>query len=132
MIESWLPYGRTEVAIRIPDENLLGIVEANDLKGVDNPHKEVVDAIERPLDSPKLSDIVRSGSRIAIVVDDKTRPLPTRLLLSCILKSLDQSGVKDYEVTVIFKSRYYLSREARCGFLYLNVDADRFTYDIIC
>jgi nickel-dependent lactate racemase len=102
LVEVWLPYGKTEVAVKVPDENLLGVIDVKARAGVTNPVKEVDDALEDPLGTPKLDAVVKSGATVAIVVDDKTRPTPTRLMLSSLLKKLGQIGVRDEDVTVIF------------------------------
>jgi len=102
MVEAWLPYGRTEVTARIPDENLLGIVDVKEREGAANPSEEVEAALEEPMESSRLDSIVKPGEKVAVVVDDKTRPLPTNLILSCLLKKLNQASVRDEDITVIF------------------------------
>lgn len=102
MVEAWLPYGRTEVAARIPDENSLDIIDVKERVGVKDLVKEVEAALEDPVESSRLDEIVKSEDTVAIVVDDKTSGSPTRLILSGLLKSLGQAGVRDENITVIF------------------------------
>lgn len=102
MVETWLPYGKTEMAVRIPDENLMGIIDAPKRKDSINPSEEIVRAIENPLGSQKLEEIAKPGKRVAIVVDDNTRATPSHLIVPCLLQKLEQSGVRDEDVTIIF------------------------------
>jgi nickel-dependent lactate racemase len=102
MVEAWLPYGKTEIAVRVRDENLLGVLESQDKKGVSDPHKLVCDAIENPLLGTRtLDDIITQNQTIAIVVDDKTRSAPTKLLLSCLLQKLRKLDVNTEQIHVI-------------------------------
>jgi nickel-dependent lactate racemase len=112
LVEVWLPYGMTEVAVKVPNENLLGVIDVKERAGVINPFKEVDDALEEPLGTPKLDAVVKSGETAAIVVDDKTRPAPTHLILSSILKKLGQIGVQDEDITVIFGCGVHTMTEA--------------------
>jgi len=101
MVEAWLPYGKTEVVARVPDKNFLGVIDGRETKGVDNPLEEVARSIEKPVSGKKLDEIVKPGQKVAIVVDDKTRPAPSHLMVPCILNKLNQLGVEDGDVTVI-------------------------------
>ncbi len=102
MVEAWLPYGKTEIAVRVRDENLLGILEGHDKKGALDPHQLVYKAIENPLDGGhSLDDIITQNQTIAIVVDDKSRPAPTQLLLSCLLQKLETLDVNSKQVHII-------------------------------
>ncbi|KON27580.1 hypothetical protein AC480_04495 [miscellaneous Crenarchaeota group archaeon SMTZ1-55] len=112
LVEVWLPYGRTEVAVKVPDENLLGVIDGKAQAGAVNPAKEVDDALENPLSSPKLDAVAKAGATVAIVVDDKTKPTPTHLMLTALLNRLGRLGVRDKDVTVIFGCGAHTMTEA--------------------
>jgi len=101
MVEMWLPYGRTEVPVRIPDENLLGIITPKEKHGVADPKAEIIRALENPIKSKKLSEIAKQGNKVAIVIDDVTRPSPSYLMVPLILDELNKAGVKDEDVTIL-------------------------------
>lgn len=102
MVDVWLPYGKTEVCARIPIENFLGTIEPNDQPGVPNPAAEVKRALNQPVGSPKLGQIAKPGAKVAIVVDDVTRPAPSKIVLPPLLEELSLAGVKDEDITIIF------------------------------
>lgn len=102
MVDVWLPYGKTEVCARIPTRNYFGTITPKEKPGVADPRAEIERALKEPIGGRSLSDIVKSGDRIAIVVDDATRATPTHLMLSPLLDELNRLGVKDENVTVIF------------------------------
>jgi nickel-dependent lactate racemase len=63
---------------------------------------EIISALEKPINSPRIKEIAKSGNKVAIVVDDATRKTPSYLMVPPILNELNEAGVKDSDVTVIF------------------------------
>jgi len=102
MVDVWLPYGKTEVCARIPARNLLGTIEPKEKPGVPDPLDEIKRALREPIGTPSISQIVKPGDKVAIVVDDVTRPAPSRLMIPPVLEELNSSGVKDEDITIIF------------------------------
>ena len=52
-------------------------------------------AVRRPIGSRPLADIVSAGDRVAIVIPDITRPLPTDRLLPWLLEELRHVPLAD-------------------------------------
>ena len=102
MVDVWLPYGRTEVCLRVPARNLLGSIEPREKPGVPDAKAEIERALKEPVGSKRLVEIVKPESKVAIVVDDATRPAPSHLMVPPLLDELNSAGVKDENVTVIF------------------------------
>ncbi len=102
MVDVWVPYGRTEVCARISARNLLGTIEPREKAGVADPRAEIERALREPIGAKPLSEIAKAGDKVAIVVDDATRPAPSRLMVPPLLEELNKAGVKDEDVTTIF------------------------------
>ncbi len=102
MVDVWLPYGKTDVCIRVPARNLLGTIEPADRQGAPDPKAEVERALKEPISSKRLCEIAKPESKVAIVVDDATRKAPSAVMLLPVLAELNVAGVKDENVTVIF------------------------------
>jgi nickel-dependent lactate racemase len=102
MVDVWLPYGKTDVCVRIPARNLLGTIEPADRPGAPDAKIEVERALKEPIGSKRLSEIAKPESKVAIVVDDATRKSPSEIMLLPVLSELNAAGVKDENVTVIF------------------------------
>jgi len=102
MVDVWLPYGKSDVCVRIPARNLLGSIEPKQIGGVVEVKAEVERALSEPIGSKRLSGIVQPEHKIAIVVDDFTRKTPSHAMLSPLLAELEGAGVKDENITVIF------------------------------
>jgi len=100
--ECILGFGKTSVGIRIKNENFLGELLPNkvnvELTGID----EVKRAIENPINSKRLRDIVKPGEKIVIITSDITRPMPSKLVLPLVLDELYKAGVKDQDITIVF------------------------------
>jgi nickel-dependent lactate racemase len=101
-VECWLPYSRTEVPIRVPDENLLGIIEAKQVPAAPDAVSEITHALNNPLGDMKIEVLAKPGQKACIVVDDKTRPTPSHLMVQPLLERLNQAGVRDEDITILF------------------------------
>lgn len=116
MVDVWLPYGKTDVCARVPTRNFLGVVEPKEKPGVSDARAEVLRALEKPVGSKPLAEIVEDGCKVAVVVDDVTRSAPSSLVVPPLLEELNRLGVEDGDVTVIFgcgTHRPVKSEEAR-------------------
>jgi len=102
MVDVWLPYGKSDVCVRVPARNLLGSIEPKELLGVPDSKAEVERALREVIGSKRLSEIAHKESKVAIVVDDSTRDAPTAVMILPVLEELQLAGVKDENVTVIF------------------------------
>jgi nickel-dependent lactate racemase len=102
MVDVWLPYGKTDICVRVPTRNFLGSIEPKEKLCVPDAKAEVERALREPIGSRKLSEIVKPEHRVAIVVDDATRPATSDMMVLPLLTELNAAGVKDENVTVIF------------------------------
>ncbi len=102
MVDVWLPYGKTDVCVRVPARNLLGTVEPKEQPATADAKAEVERALKEPIGSKLLKEIVKAEGKVAIVVDDLTRKTPSEAMLLPVLAELNAAGVKDENVTIIF------------------------------
>ncbi len=95
-------YGKEKLAVDLPAQNLIGVIEPRE---VDVPQDETAvmrDALLNPIGLPTLKELALPGQKVAIVVDDNTRPTPTARMLPLILAELQQAGVRDEDITIVF------------------------------
>jgi len=104
MVDVWLPYGKTDVCVRVPARNLLGTIEPIERQGAPDAKAEVERALKDPIPigSKHLSEIAKPESKVAIVVDDSTRKTSSEMMLLPVLAELNLAGVKDENITIIF------------------------------
>lgn len=95
-------FGKTPQTVELPDRNVIGVLEQNQvevgLMGAD----EVQRALENPIGTPRLREIVKPGEKIAIVTSDITRPIPTYTIMPALLDELYAAGVRAEDVTLVF------------------------------
>jgi nickel-dependent lactate racemase len=94
-----LPYGRTGLELELPDSvNVIrGLPEAP----LADPAGAIASALEKPIESAPLRELVKDKDRVAIVHSDITRATPNGLILPPILESLGAAGVPDGNITLI-------------------------------
>ena len=97
-----LNYGSDSVALDIPNENYMGTLSPKDIKEVEDPVNEVRRALANPIGSKKLKELVSSQDKVIILVSDVSRPCPSSILLPPILKELDEAGISNDQVTIVF------------------------------
>lgn len=101
-MEMELGFGAGVQKIAVPDKNLMGVLTPNEVKRELVGEAEVRRALENPIGSPRLRDIVRPGEKIAVVTSDVTRPLPTYKVMPALLDELYAAGVRPEDVTLVF------------------------------
>ena len=102
MVDVWLPYGKTDVCVRIPTRNFLGSIEPKEKPSVPDAEAEIERALREPVGSKTLSEMTKPEHKVAIVVDDATRSTPSHLMVSPILNELNAAGVENENITIIF------------------------------
>ena len=95
-------FGQGEQIVELPEKNLLGILLPNLVKKRMTGEEEVFRAIEEPIGTRRLRDIVKPGERVVIVTSDITRPLPTYRLMPIVLDELYAAGVNAKDTVLVF------------------------------
>jgi len=96
-----LPYGKGILPLDVPDKNLLDVVLPKEFIQPRQPDIMIKEALHDPLGTDRLSEAVGPGETVAIVIDDYTRPCPTKMLLPPVLKELKEAGVSDLDICII-------------------------------
>mgnify|MGYP000489444197 CR=1 FL=1 len=97
-----VPWGTDTVQIAIPDSwNISGILRPMDIPPVSDYGAEMDRAVSQPVGSASLPDLVRSSKKIAIVIDDSSRPTPVHLIFPHVLNFLYSNGVKSDQITLV-------------------------------
>ena len=81
-------YGQSVQIVDVPDRNLLTELKANPVKHIRKGTEAVRYALDHPVGSAKLQDMVTSGQRVAVITSDISRPLPSYEILPLILDAL--------------------------------------------
>lgn len=96
-----VPYGKEHVSAFVPEEVKVQYI---DYKGTDiglDEEKMLFDAMDKPIGSPKLEDLVSLDDKVLIVVNDHTRPGPNKLIVQEILKRLRNKGLDKGQIKFV-------------------------------
>ena len=95
-------FGAGTQEAEVPEKNLLGVLHANEVKLDLTGEAEVRRALEEPIGSPRLREIVKPSEKIAVVTSDITRPMPTYKVMPALLDELYAAGVRAEDITLVF------------------------------
>lgn len=102
MKEFQIGYGKEDISFELPVENFLMEVKANEISVELTGIEEVERALQNPIGTPRLSDIVSKGESVCIVTSDITRPCPSHILLPPVIGELLEAGISPDDITVVF------------------------------
>lgn len=94
-------YGNRTQYVEVPQKNLLGILQANEMEHGISGRQAVARALENPVAPPKLRDLVKPGQKIVIITSDISRPFPGYDVLPVVLDELYHAAVKAENITVV-------------------------------
>jgi len=84
-----LAYGKSGLSIDLPDRLRVTVVQPRHVPGLLDQTGAVREALDNPIVSPPLRELVKASDRVGIVFSDITRPTPNALLLPVLLEALD-------------------------------------------
>ncbi|MGE5483573.1 MAG: nickel-dependent lactate racemase [Ignavibacteriales bacterium] len=96
-----LGYGHGEMTLRIDRRRSLCLLRPVTPRVTRGAREVIREALEKPIGSTRLREIA-SGRRVAIIASDITRPCPTSLMLPEVVRELNEAGVPDRDITVVF------------------------------
>ncbi len=100
MISIPADFGHRSISIDVPGDAT--IIEFQNPSFLHNPQQAVIEALQNPIGSPTLADLIRPGMTVAVGFDDPTRPpLPWQIILPEVIKVLMAGGVKDKDISLI-------------------------------
>ncbi len=73
--------------------------------------EEIVrDALDHPVASDRLQDLVQPGENVCVVTSDVTRPMPSDVVLPALLEDLFAGGISPDDITVVFATGIHRSQ----------------------
>jgi nickel-dependent lactate racemase len=95
-------FGKEYKEFEINDSNILMELRQNDLQIEITGEAEVKRALQNPIGTQRLSQLVKPGEKIVIVTSDITRPMPSKVALPPIIDELLYAGIPEEDITVVF------------------------------
>jgi nickel-dependent lactate racemase len=96
-------YDKGVQAVEIPDGQLLGVLEPQELPLPPEGGEALVrTALQSPIGSPAIGEIFYPGERVVIITSDVSRPMPTWEVMPPLLDALYAAGIRREDITLIF------------------------------
>ena len=90
-----LPYRKhEEITISIPDRHLAGIVEPRDVHPEGSAGELVEHALQHATGETGFAEFLQGSGELLVIVNDGTRPTPTRIVLDVIGDALYEAGAR--------------------------------------
>lgn len=96
-----LPYGHGTLSTTIPDANSPRVLLPRQFAAPPHEAPLLREALDHPVGTARLQELVRPAQRVAIITSDLTRPCPSDRLVPPVLDELTAAGVSDDQVTVV-------------------------------
>lgn len=100
-----LPYGKESMQASIPEERLNAILlsEMHHYQPEKSQEELVQEAIENPIGTPRLKEIVKGKDKIVIIASDHTRPVPSKVIMPLTLAEI-RKGNPDADITILIST----------------------------
>jgi nickel-dependent lactate racemase len=106
-----LDYGRTGLNVVLPDDRLVGPLEIRPAPPLPDAEAAIERALRRPIAGPPLAECARGRRNACILVCDITRPVPNRLLLPPILRTLEEQGIARRDILLLIATGLHRPNE---------------------
>ena len=98
-----VPYGGGQKTFQIPESSFLKTVLPADEETVLGSSDNLIrNALSSPIGKQRLSELTNPSQKIAIIINDITRPTPSAYLIPFVLEELFAAGVPDENITFYF------------------------------
>lgn len=103
-----IPYSTTFVDAEIPDENLIAVLESKAHHFVPDVNEEqlVERALDNPIDSESLEELVKGKKNMVIITSDHTRPVPSKVTLPIVLRRIRKVN-PNIDITILIATGFH-------------------------
>jgi nickel-dependent lactate racemase len=96
-----LDYGHTGMEVDLPEDRLIGPLGIKDTAPLADPYAAIAYALQDPIGSRPLAEIAKGRRNACILVCDITRPVPNRLILPPVLRTLEEQGIARKDILIL-------------------------------
>lgn len=96
-----LDYGRIGLQVTLPDQGVVGPLAIRPAAPLAEPEKAIAETLANPIGSKPLAELARGRKNACILVCDITRPVPNKLILPPLLRTLEQQGIARKDILIL-------------------------------
>ncbi|WP_077611073.1 nickel-dependent lactate racemase [Clostridium sp. Marseille-P2415] len=103
-----IPYSKKFLEIVIPDHNLAAILESKAHAFIaECSQEEIVNkALDHPIGSPHLEELVRGKKNMVIITSDHTRPVPSKVTMPILLQRIRKAN-PDIDIKILIATGFH-------------------------
>jgi nickel-dependent lactate racemase len=96
-----LDYGRTGLDVTLPDDRTVGPLAIREAPPLANPERALDEALCNPIGTRPLAELAKGKKDACILICDITRPVPNKLILPPVLRTLEASGIPRDKILIL-------------------------------
>src|SRR5271166_3978913 len=96
-----LDYGRTGLTVDLPDDRTKWLLSIKDAAPLVDPDKRIEELLAKPIGTKSLAELAQGKKNACILICDITRPVPNKLILPPVLRTLEQAGIPRNEILIL-------------------------------
>jgi nickel-dependent lactate racemase len=106
-----LDYDRTGLTVDLPDDRVVGPLAIRPAPPLADPKAAIAEALAKPIGSKPLAELARGRRNACILVCDITRPVPNRLILPRLLRTLEEQGIARENILLLIATGLHRPNE---------------------
>lgn len=99
-------YGKTTLDLEVPDNTPVLTSNIDELRSDKSGYDIVAEAMENPIDSPRLFELAKGKPDCTIIISDHTRPVPSQDILPHMIHEL-RMGNPDIQITLLVATGFH-------------------------
>lgn len=96
-----LDYGRTGLDVTLPDDRTIGPLAIREAPPLADPERALEEALRNPTGTRPLAELAKGKKDACILICDITRPVPNKLILPPVLRTLEASGIPRDKILIL-------------------------------
>ena len=101
MIEITVPYGDGYQTAVVPNDISVTVVDPPKRKQTTDVCALIENAMNTPIGTPRLEELVHADEKVTIIVNDQTRPGPNCEIVAAVMQRLEKAGVEDENILFV-------------------------------
>jgi nickel-dependent lactate racemase len=106
-----LDYDRTGLTVDLPDDRLVGPLAIRPAPPLADPQTAIAETLHKPIGTPPLADLARGRKNACILICDVTRPVPNRIILPPLLRTLAEQGIRRQDILILIATGLHRPNE---------------------
>jgi nickel-dependent lactate racemase len=99
----FLYYQNRKTPLPVPPAwKILSFADFGDSPGVNNIRERTQTVLQNPIGERPLSELVTEKDRVAVLIEDLTRPSPKKIILEAVLELLEQKRIASRQIVIVF------------------------------